>query len=91
MFTGGEWKVDEAYREHQHIRDLLNELSRMEATGDAFDTKLTDLKNTIRHHVEEEEAQMFTMLTSRMPTSQQEEIGQRIHERKMDLKRQRAA
>jgi hemerythrin superfamily protein len=91
MFTGGEWKVDEAYREQQQIRDLLNELSRMNAAGDTFETKLADLKNKIHHHVEQEEGEMFMMLKDRVPTEQQEEIGRRIHERKVDLKRQRAA
>jgi hemerythrin superfamily protein len=91
MFTEGQSKVDEAYREHQQVKDLLNDLSTMDPVSDAFDTKFADFKNKISHHVEEEENEMLPMLLQRMTTDQQEELGRRIHDRKKDLKTRMAA
>src|SRR5216110_2597403 len=43
-FGGESGKVDEAYREHQTVKDLLNQMSNMDATSDEFDGKLRELK-----------------------------------------------
>ncbi|HLH31636.1 MAG TPA: hemerythrin domain-containing protein [Terriglobia bacterium] len=91
MYVGGESKVDEAYREHQQVKDLLNDLETMDPNTDAFDTKFADFRNKIEHHVDEEENEMFVMLKQRMSTERQEELGQRIHDRKMSLKTKMAA
>ena len=91
MLMNGQSKVDESYREHQRIKDLLNDLSTIDPTNDAFDTKLVDLKNTIQHHVEEEEEEMFPLLMQRMSADEQEVLGRRIHDRKMDLRTRTAA
>jgi iron-sulfur cluster repair protein YtfE (RIC family) len=92
LAIGGEsGKVDEAYREHQTVKDLLNQMSNMDASSDEFDRKLTELKRNIQHHVNEEENEMFPLVTSRMSSERLEDIGKRIHDRKMNLKTQMAA
>jgi hemerythrin superfamily protein len=90
-FMSSESMVDEAYREHQQIKDLLNDLATMDPLSDAFDSKFENFKHKIEHHVEEEEDEMFLVLTQRMSTEEQERLGKRIHDRKMDLKRKAAA
>ena len=85
MFTD-QSKVDEAYREHQHMKDVLSDLATMDPTSEAFDTKLTDFKNMVQHHVDEEESEIFTLLMQRLSTHEQEDLGRRIHNRKSDLK-----
>ena len=91
MFMRGESKVDESYREHQQIKDLLNGMAMMDPNTDAFDNRFDDFKSRIQHHVEEEESEMFPVVRQRMSTEEQEHLGQRIHDRKMDLKRRMAA
>jgi hemerythrin superfamily protein len=91
MLVGGASKVDESYREHQHIKDLLNDLQTMDPVSEAFDTKFAKFKKEIEHHVDEEENDMFVILTHRMSTDQQEELGRRIHERKTSIKTRLAA
>ena len=91
MFTGGESKVDEAYREHQQMKDLLNDLETMDPNTDAFDHKFEDFKRAFQHHVDEEENEMFVMVKERLSTERQEELGERIHDRKMSLKTKMAA
>jgi hemerythrin-like domain-containing protein len=91
MFMHGESRVDESYREHQQIKDLLNDLQRMDPNTDAFDNKFEDFKSEIQHHVEEEENEMFPVVRQRMSTEEQERLGQRISDRKMGLKARMAA
>jgi hemerythrin superfamily protein len=84
-------KVDEAYHEHQQVKDILNDLGTMNPTTAVFDTKFAHFRQMIDHHVEEEESEMFEILKQRMSTEQQEQLGRKIHERKVDLKARRAA
>ena len=91
MFMRGESKVDESYREHQQIKDLLNSLAMMDPNTDAFDNKFEDFKSRIQHHVEEEEGEMFQVVRQRMSTEEQERLGKRIHNRKISLMPKMAA
>jgi len=91
MFMGGASKVDDSYREHQQMKDLLNDLETMDPGSDAFDMKFAEFKHKIEHHVDEEENQMFPVVRDRMSTDRQEQLGQRIHDRKMSLKTKMAA
>ena len=50
-----------------------------------------DLKQNIQHHVEEEENEMFPLVQSRMSDERLEDIGERMHYRKMNLKTEMAA
>src|SRR5215475_7006323 len=85
MLMHGESKVDESYREHQQVKDLLHGLAIMDPNTDAFDNKFEDFKSRIQHHVEEEEDEMFQMVRQRMSTEEQERLGKRIHDRKISL------
>jgi hemerythrin superfamily protein len=91
MFMRGESKVDESYRDHQQVKDLLNSLAMMDPNTDAFDNKFEDFKSRIEHHVEEEEGEMFQVIRQRMSTEEQERLGKRIHNRKMSLMPKMAA
>jgi hemerythrin superfamily protein len=90
-FPSGTSKVDEAYRQHQIIKDLLNDLATMDPMSNAFDTRFAEFKKNIEQHVKEEENEMFAMVAERMSSDKQEELGRRIHDRKMDLKTRMAA
>ena len=91
MFMHGASRVDESYREHQQIKDLLNEMVGMDTTTEAFDWRFQDFKNKIARHVEEEEEVMFPIVRERMSTERQEDLGQKIRDRKMQLKPRMAA
>ena len=91
MYGGEDSKVDEAYREHQTVKDLLNQMANMDKISDEFDGKLAELKKNFQHHVQQDEGDMFPLVTHRMSSERLEEIGQKMHERKIDLKTQMAA
>ena len=84
-------KVDESYREHQKMKDILSDLGTMAPTSASFDTKFADFKNMIQHHVEVEENEVFPLLMQRLSTEEQEDLGRRIHNRKSQLKTRQAA
>jgi hemerythrin superfamily protein len=91
MFGGETSKVDEAYRDHQTVKELLNQIAAMDPISEDFGSRIGELKRNIQHHVEEEEGELFQIVNNRMSSEQLDAIGQRIHDRKMNLKTQMAA
>ena len=49
----------EAYVEHNGAKDLVKQITGMDADDELFDAKVTVLGEYIRHHVEEEHSEMF--------------------------------
>jgi hemerythrin superfamily protein len=83
--------VDEAYKEHGVVKDLLKRMSNMDPMSDEFDSELAELKSNVQHHVEEEEGEIFELCENRMSEEQLREIGAALSERKKELKIQKAA
>lgn len=54
--------MDEADTEHHVVKFLLAELGGMKPSDDHFDSKVTVLCELVKHHVEEEETEMFEKL-----------------------------
>src|SRR2546422_4637572 len=65
MYGGEDSKVDEAYREHQTVKDLLNQMATMDKISDEFDGKLAERKKNIQHHVQQEEGDMIPLVRNR--------------------------
>ena len=89
--TGCGSRVDDAYHEHQTAKDLLYQTTSIDPVSEEFDQKLAELKDAVIHHVEEEESEMFPRVEQRMASLELEEIGRRMHERKTNLKNEKAA
>ena len=51
--------MDEATVEHDCAKELIAQLQEMEPEDDLFDAKVTVLGEQIRHHIKEEEDEMF--------------------------------
>ena len=51
--------MDEALEEHHIVHVLIRELKRMKPSDERFDAKFTVLGESVKHHVEEEESEMF--------------------------------
>lgn len=51
--------IGEANEEHALVHDKLAELSSLSADDDEFKAKFTVLKDLVKHHVEEEEGEIF--------------------------------
>ena len=67
--------ADEAIHEHVEIKQTLNDLDKMSAEDDGFDAKMRELMAEVRHHVEEEETEMFPKIRENMAADQLEKLG----------------
>ena len=75
--------VPEAYVEHGSLKVLIAGLKGFEPNGDIYDAKVKVLSEYVKHHVKEEEKEMFPdVKASRLDTA---ELGAKIAERKSQL------
>jgi len=74
--------INEAREEHHVVRLLANELKKMRGSEERFKAKFTVMAESVKHHIEEEEGEMFPQLEGKLDG---EEIGQRLEERRQKL------
>ena len=82
----------EALEEHALVEEF--ELPRIEGADpstEAFGAKAGVLKELVLHHAREEEKEMFPRAKKLMSKDELEALGERIEQRKEQLKRQRKA
>ena len=75
--------MDEADTEHHVVKFLLAELANMEPSDSHYDSKVTVLCEVVKHHVEEEEKDIFEKL--KLSKANLEKLGQQFEERKAEL------
>ena len=71
-------QVLEALEEHHVVKWMLNELEKMKPDHERFDAKVTVLMEAVRHHVEEEERELFPKLKKSLPKAQLVELGAKL-------------
>ena len=57
----------EARREHQDAKDLIVALEGMDPSSDEFTSTMAQLKESVMHHVEEEEHEIFPKILKTIP------------------------
>jgi hemerythrin superfamily protein len=72
----------EALEEHREAKEVLAELDDMEPQDAGFDAKVRSLIKDVRHHVEEEETEMFPKLESALPATTLADLGQKLEKAK---------
>ena len=77
--------IDEAREEHHVVKLLIGELKKMSADDDRYDAKYTVLAESVKHHIEEEESELFPKLQGKLNA---EEVGAEMETRKEQLERQ---
>jgi len=78
-------EVREAYEEHKIVKTLLAELDRMKPSDEQFDAKMTVLKESVEHHAEEEEKEMFKQARKNLSKERLEALGEEMEARKGEL------
>jgi hemerythrin-like domain-containing protein len=81
--------TEEAYEEHQEVKDLLNELEATPADSEEWSDMIMELRENVEHHVEEEEGEMFTKAREVLSEQQINDIGARMSAEKQQ--KQKAA
>ncbi len=74
--------VLEGLEEHHVVKWTLSELEGMDPQAERFDAKVTVLMEGVRHHVEEEEGEMFPGVRKAMGLKKLQELGEKLLEAK---------
>jgi hemerythrin superfamily protein len=75
--------VPEARVEHASLKALIAEVEGMEPDGEMFDAKIKVLSEYVKHHVKEEQNEMFPRAKS--ADLDMAELGARLSKRKAEL------
>lgn len=75
--------VPEARVEHGSIKDLIAQLEGLEPDGEMYDAKVQVLSEYVKHHVKEEQNEMFPK--AKATSLDQVELGARMAARKAEL------
>jgi hemerythrin superfamily protein len=75
--------LDEATVEHQSAKDLIAQIEGSSAGAELFDAKVTVLGEYIKHHVKEEQNELFPKL--RKTKLDLKMLGEQLQARKMEL------
>ncbi len=67
--------ISEAFEEHAIAEIALKRLMAAEPGGEIFHARVTVLKELIKHHVEEEEEELFPKLEKKLGKARLEELG----------------
>ena len=68
----------EGYEEHKVIKSLLSELDRAKKPSDEWTAKFTVLKESVEHHVAEEEGELFSKAKDVLTDEQAEALGDKM-------------
>jgi hemerythrin superfamily protein len=75
-------EVLEGLEEHHIVKWTLSELEDMDPAAERFDAKVTVLMESVRHHVEEEEADMFPKVRAALGRKELQELGELMEKSK---------
>jgi len=78
----GSARVDEAIQEHQEAKRLLADLEKQEAGTAEHTATMEELIGAIRHHVEEEEGELFVELRANVDDSTLDKLGAVVEQAK---------
>jgi iron-sulfur cluster repair protein YtfE (RIC family) len=70
--------VAEALQEHQEAKTLLQEIEELGSEREEFDSNLEELMESVEHHVEEEEGEMFPKVRRHLDSSKLEQLGKEL-------------
>jgi hemerythrin superfamily protein len=73
----GDHLVQEAIEEHQQVKETLAAIERADSAGER-DPHLVSLIGNVRHHVDEEETELFPKLRASITTTELQEMGAKL-------------
>lgn len=80
--------VPEAHVEHDAVKDLIAQVEGVEPDGEMYDAKVKVMGEFVKHHVKEEQTQMFPK--AKKSGLDLRELGRQIKARKQKLMAKRA-
>jgi hemerythrin superfamily protein len=77
--------VDEGYEEHHVAKVLIDEIGHLESGSDPWVAKMTVLIESVEHHIDEEEDELFPSVRSSTNVRRRETMGEALDEKKVSL------
>jgi len=74
--------VETALDEHDEVKELLEELDGADKEDESWSERLAELQDSVEHHVEEEETQLFPAAQRVLKKEKAEEIASAIEKEK---------
>ncbi len=74
----------ESFEEHRLVKQLLAELDKLGKDQETWTAKFTVLKESVEHHVEEEETDMFPKAAKALSQEEVESLGTRLEKAKAE-------
>jgi hypothetical protein len=74
----GEDEVEHAREEHAEAEETLARLEKLDADAPTFDDELEELMGEIRHHIEDEEGEMFAAMREKIDRDDLVKMGERV-------------
>jgi hemerythrin superfamily protein len=71
-------EVEHARKEHAEAEDTLARLEKLDADDPKFDDELAELMSEIRHHIEDEEGEMFAHMRQVIDEDELRTLGSRV-------------
>jgi hemerythrin superfamily protein len=71
-------EAEHARKEHAEAEETLHRLEKLDADDPAFDDELATLMGEIRHHIEDEEGQMFAHMRQAIDADELRKLGGRV-------------
>ena len=71
-------QVEHAREEHAEAEETLKRLEKLDADDPRFDDELATLMGEIRHHIEDEEGEMFAHMRQTIDEDELRKLGKRV-------------
>ena len=83
--AGSKGKAQHGLKEHQEIDKKLEEIASTHEADSAWDEKILELKEMIKHHVDEEEGEMFTQAQKILSMTDEQAVQKEMQQFKEKL------
>ena len=71
-------EVEHAREEHAEAEETLQRLEKLDADDPSFDDELAELMKEIRHHIEDEEGEMFKHMRQTLDPAELKNLGAQV-------------
>ena len=77
--------VPEAYEEHKVAKNLISQLRATSVESEEWDAKMKVLSESVDHHIEEEQNELFPEVQKTLGNAYMRELGEKMEVRKREL------
>ena len=78
VLADGDEVAEHEIREHAEAEQIMNELDGLDAKEPKFDANLTQVMRAIRHHIQDEETDLFPRLREACAPEELQELGRKV-------------